>query len=595
MIRVTGAYLRALFAGSRAWVAFAVGVIILASMTEGVGVMLLLPTLQIAGLDLTNQGAAGRYTLAIRRGFESIGLHPTLLMLLGIFVVLVAARAFLTQLQGLAATTVDQQLEDRLRRRLYGAIVNANWLFVCRSRSSDFTHALTAEIERVGVMTYNLVFLSADVIVSLVYLVIAFLLSAPMTAVVLASGGLLALLMRGRTRALHDSGVEVSRRVQELFAGTIEHLQNLKTVKTYGAQSRSVERFAALSAGAAAASIDAVRQQSLAGAWFEFGSTLVIGAVVYVSIRIIAVPPAELLILLLLFIRVMPRFMSVYSEFRLFVGSLPAFTNVTEIEARCAAAAEPPSVVTTRLPLRRAIELRGVSFSYRPGAAAAIAGVDLMVPAGGVTALVGSSGAGKSTIADLVMGLLVPDAGAVAVDDLVMGPEQARSWRDQIGYVGPDSFLFHDTVRNNLLWARPGASEEGVAAALRLAAGEFVATLAAGLDTVVGDRGAMLSQGERQRIALARALLRKPSLLILDEATNALDSESEARVLRAIDRLRGELTILLIAHRLSTIRWADLIHVVENGYVVESGSLESLTARHDSRLRALCEAQSVAL
>jgi len=240
---------------------------------------------------------------------------------------------------------------------------------------------------------------------------------------------------------------------------------------------------------------------------------------------------------------VMPRFMAVYGEFRLFISSLPAFTNVIAMEARCVAAGEPPLAATSRLPLRRAIELRGVSFSYRPGAAAALAGVDLSVPAGAVTALVGPSGAGKSTIADLVMGLLAPDAGSIAVDDLVMGPELARSWREQIDYVGPDSFLFHETVRNNLLWARPGASEEEVAAALRLAAGEFVARLAPGLDTVVGDRGAMLSQGERQRLALARALLRKPALLILDEATNALDSESEAWVLRAIDRVRGELTI----------------------------------------------------
>lgn len=595
MIGATGAYLRELLAGSRAWVAFAVGAIILASMTEGVGVMLLLPTLQIAGLDLTNQGAAGRYTIAIRRAFESIGLHPTLPLLLGIFVVLVAGRAFLAQLQGLAATTVDQQFEDRLRRRLYAAIVNANWLFVCRSRSADFTHALTAEIQRVGSMTYSLVFLAADLILGMVYLVIAFMLSAPMTLVVLASGAVLALLMRGRTRALHESGIEVSRRMQELFSETIEHVQNLKTVKTYGAQSRSIGRFAALSEGVAMADINAIRQQSLASAWFELGSTLVIGAVVYVSIGLIAVPPAELLILLLLFVRVMPKFISIHSEVRMFVNSLPSFTNVIGMERRCAAAGEPLSTAGRRFQLRRSIELRGVSFSYRPGAVAALAGVDLVVPAGGVTALVGPSGAGKSTIADLVMGLLVPDAGSIVVDDLIVGAGQARTWRDQIGYVGPDSFLFHETVRNNLLWARPDASEQEMLAVLRLAAGEFVATLAAGLDTVIGDRGTMLSQGERQRIALARALLRKPSLLILDEATNALDSESEARVLTAIDRLRGELTILVIAHRLSTIRWADLIHVIENGLVVESGGLDSLTAGHDSRLRALCEAQTITL
>jgi len=217
------------------------------------------------------------------------------------------------------------------------------------------------------------------------------------------------------------------------------------------------------------------------------------------------------------------------------------------------------------------------------------------VPAGRITALVGPSGAGKSTIADLMMGLLVPDVGSIAVDGFVMRPEQLRSWRDRIGYVGPDSFLFHETVRRNLLWARPDAGEEEMLAALWLAGADFIRTLADGLDTVVGDRGLMLSQGERQRIALARALLRKPSLLILDEATNSLDWENEARILNSLDRLRGEMTILLVAHRLSTIRWADLIHVIENGSVIESGDQHSLIARHGSRLQALCEAQSIGL
>jgi ATP-binding cassette subfamily C protein len=156
--RAAQAYLKAVMAAASGWVAFAIAVIILASMTEGVGVILLLPTLQLAGLDLTGQGAAGRYTRAIQHALDRAGIHPTLLILLGMFVVLVAGRAFLSQPQGLSATIVQQSVEDRLRRRLYRAIVDASWLFVCRMRSSDLTHALTAEIQRVGFMTFNLVF-----------------------------------------------------------------------------------------------------------------------------------------------------------------------------------------------------------------------------------------------------------------------------------------------------------------------------------------------------------------------------------------------------------------------------------------------------
>ena len=174
-------------------------------------------------------------------------------------------------------------------------------------------------------------------------------------------------------------------------------------------------------------------------------------------------------------------------------------------------------------------------------------------------------------------------------------PERALSWREKIGYVAQDTFLFHDTVRANLLWARPDATESDLRGALRMAAAdEFVARLPQGLDTIVGDRGATLSQGERQRLALARALLRRPRLLVLDEATNSLDSENETRILGAIERIHGGITTVLIAHRLSTIRWADLIYVIEDGRVVESGDWTTLSAKLDGRFRSWCVAQGLA-
>ena len=208
--------------------------------------------------------------------------------------------------------------------------------------------------------------------------------------------------------------------------------------------------------------------------------------------------------------------------------------------------------------------------------------------------MVGPSGAGKSTIADILMGLMRPDSGALKLDGRILDAPSMRGWREQIGYVGADTFLFHDTIRANLKWARPDASEDQMLDALRQAAVyDFVAGLRDGLDTIVGDRGILVSQGERQRLAMARAFLRQPSILILDEATNSLDSENERRVLDALERRRGELTVVLIAHRLSTIRGADLIYVVEGGTVVESGNWSSLSGRHGGRFRAFCEAQSL--
>ena len=192
------------------------------------------------------------------------------------------------------------------------------------------------------------------------------------------------------------------------------------------------------------------------------------------------------------------------------------------------------------------------------------------------------------------MGLLVPDAGKITIDDVVLTGDFARAWRKQIGYVAPDTFLFHDTIRANLLWAKPDATEDMMMKALqRASADDFVNALSNGLDTVVGDRGVLISQGERQRLALARAFLRHSSLLILDEATNSLDSDNEARVLGAIEAMRGQLTVIIIAHRLSTIRWADLIYVIDGGRVVESGDWDTLIARRDSLFRSFWAAQNL--
>ena len=571
-------------------------VTVLFSLSEGIGIALLLPTLQVAGFNMAGQGEAGKYATRLANAFVSIGLHPTLILLLGVFVTLVGARTVLGQIQSVWMYKVQQDVEHHLRRRLYHAIADANWLFVCRSRATDFTHALTHEIYRIGNGTNLALVFTGEVVLGMLYMAIAFALSAGMTALVLISGAMLTFVFRGRTHAIEEQGEEVSTTNKSLYAATIEHLQSLKAAKTYGAEELNFSIFSALSDEVVRANVDGARQQAIAATWFELGSVMILAVVLYVSIRVLVVPPASILILLLLFARVMPRIMTGQHHYRAFVNSLPSFANLLNIEARCAAAAEPAAHPHDRMSLTRELAAEHISFTYSEGRVAAVKDLSLVIPAGKVVALVGPSGAGKSTIADILMGLVLPDSGTLRLDGRPLGPEGVRGWRDRIGYVAPDTFLFHDTIRANLKWARPNASEDEMLAALRQASVlDFVASLKDGLDTVVGDRGMMVSQGERQRLALARAFLRRPSMLILDEATNSLDSENEGRVLDAIESRRGELTVVLIAHRLATIRWADLIYVVEGGKVVESGDWSSLSARRDGRFRALWEAQSLTI
>jgi ATP-binding cassette, subfamily C, bacterial len=574
----------------------AIALMVAFSLTEGIGIALLLPTLEVAGLNLTGQGAAGRYARTITAALSSIGLHPDLLLLLGLFVVLAGLRTVLGRLQTVASYRVQQDFEDSLRRRLYDAISNASWLFVSRTRGSDFTHALTAEVARVSFGTLILMQLAADLVISILYLVIAFSLSAAMTALVLASALILVIAFRARTQAIHETGEEVSSSTKSLFAAISDHLLGLKTAKAYGAERRNAALFADLSRDVAQSNVSSAREQARAAALFELGSVAILAVVLFVSIRVIGVPSAAILILLLLFARVMPRLMSAHHSYRTVINAMPSFASILALEARCVEAAEPPAALAPAPEFKREIAIDGATFSYDGARARALHGVALKIPAGSKVALVGPSGAGKSTIADLIMGLLFPDGGAVRADGLELTPDRARAWRERIGYVASDTFLFHDTIQANLLWARPNASEDEIRAALASAsATDFVARLPAGLATIVGDRGVMLSQGERQRLALARAFLRHPALLVLDEATNSLDSENEARVLAAIAERGEDLTVVMIAHRLSTIRWADLIYVIEDGCVVESGRWEELSARSEGRFRALCEAQTLSM
>ncbi len=237
-----------------------------------------------------------------------------------------------------------------------------------------------------------------------------------------------------------------------------------------------------------------------------------------------------------------------------------------------------PGTGSLPAPARGGVELRGVRAGYADGPDV-LAGIDLHVPPGEVHAVVGPTGAGKSTLLRLVLRFQDPRSGQVLLDGTDVRELGWESLRGAIGYVSQDVFLFRGSVRDNIAYGRPDATDAQVrAAALAAEADGFVVGLADGYDTLVGERGVTLSGGQRQRLALARAILRDPALLVLDEATSAVDNETEAAIQRSLARVTAGRSALMVAHRLSTVRDADRIWVLDGGRVVQSGSHDDLVA-----------------
>lgn len=539
----------------------------LASLTEGIGLLLLVPLLEILG------GTASRNALVqgLLDGLSFLGLVPTTGGLLLAFLALVGVRSLIQYSRGRLGVSLQHQLVDRLRLRAYAALLGVEWRWISASRRADQANLLLTDISRIGVGLHFGLGLLATAVTLLAYLAAAFALSWTMTSLALVSGGLVFGLLAGQHRQALALGRALGQANRDLQGTVQESLAGIKLTKILGQEARHLDQFRQ--------TLDRLRDRqvrfaasiNLSQALFQVGGAALLAGYLYVGLALWQTPLPELLTLVLIFSRLIPQFLSAQQQFHHWLHALPALEETERLLAECQEAAEPADAQPPGpWPVRTAIRLEAVSLTYTGRDRPALDGVTLTFPAHTSTAIMGASGAGKSTLADVLMGLLSPDAGQVTIDGQALTGGQRRSWRHSVAYVPQEVFLFHDSIRNNLLWGWPAARDADLRQALERAAADFVFHLLQGLETLVGDGGVRLSGGERQR--LARALLKRPSLLILDEATSALDRENEARVRAAIEGLHGDLTLVVIGHRLATLEHADQVVVLAAGRVAAQGT-----------------------
>ncbi|WP_192043516.1 ABC transporter ATP-binding protein [Paenibacillus lycopersici] len=554
----------------------------LISVMDGIGLYLLVPIMGIVGIVNMNTSKIP-YISEVSRTMKQLPEQWVLPLVLSVYLAVVIGQAILKRRQTIQNIAIQQRFMKYLRMDTYRTIMEANWLFFIHRRKSDFSALLTSELARVNQGTTQTLTLITSLTFTFIQIGFALLLSWPLTLIVLGCGLGFTYFSRHFVRnakALGDSTTELH---MDYLAGVNEQFNGIKDIKSNALEYSHLAWFKTICRQIERNLVNLSALQATSQLRYGIASSVMIVTFVYLSVDVLHVSAGQLMLIIMIFGRLWPRFSSLQGTIEQIATSIPAFAKLFEIKTACLQARDAWSQMASDKPdamtIRDSIEFRNVSFRYDKDSALTIRGVSLSIPANSMAAIVGKSGAGKSTLVDLLIGLLTPEQGGVFIDGRSLDERSIAGFRQSVSYVSQEPFLFNASIRDNMQLVQPNVSESQIWQALHLAASyDFVSKLPNGLDTVVGDRGVRLSGGERQRIVLARAILRNPSVLILDEATSALDNENEAIIQTALERLKGNMTIVVIAHRLSTIRNADQVIVLENGEVIQQGAYAQLAA-----------------
>jgi len=547
----------------------------LGAVLEGFGIVLLIPLLA----TLMNGGGAVPWPGGLPNPLQGLDPGQSLALILAAFAVVMVLRlAVLWRRDSLLAALQVGFIESR-RGMIARGLAAARWESLARLGHGRVTHILSADIQRCGAGVHFLMQGSVALVMLVLQIGLAFVLSPPLAALAVGLMAVGALVLSLLLKHALGAGAQVSQSNMAVMIGLGRFLGGMKLAMSQNLQGRFVAAFERDLKTSARQQIAFMGQQSLMrGIWALLGAG--VGAtVLLIGYAVMGLSAPVLIALLVVLARISGPASTLQNGLQQIAYSLPAWEALTALERdlgearaeRAAGAATPPPtgpVVLDRVVYRHLAD--------DADASGGLHGVSLSVAPGEVVGLSGASGAGKTTLADLLAGLLSPQSGTVAVAGTVLTPEVVPAWRDRVAYVAQDPVLFNDTVRANLSWVGPDIDEAAIRSALALVGAEpLIARLPQGLDTVVGENGALISGGERQRLALARAVLRRPALLILDEATSAIDVVGERAILLRLRALSPRPTIVMIAHRAETLALCERIVTVVEGRVAsdETGSV----------------------
>jgi len=473
-----------------------------------------------------------------------------------------AGRLVVKTLAFFSLETVAHVATD-LRLNLIRALLAARWEYYVRQPVGSLANAVATEAMRASQAYLCAATMAAMAFQGLIYIIVALLVGWQFTLVSLAAGLLLFFLLNRLVKKSRRAGVKQTDLLQLLLAQLTDSLQSIKPLKAMAREQLADTMLVNQTTRLNKALRRQVYTKAALKALQEPMITLVMIAGLYFGLTAMRLEMTAVTVLIFLLAKVLKQLGKVQQQYQKMVIFESAYWSLLAKIEEARRQSEPAG--GRREPtLADGIRFRGVVFAYEE--TVVLRQLSLFLPAGGFTAIIGSSGAGKTTILDLVTGLCRPQEGEITIDGLPLAEIDLRRWRRMIGYVPQEPLLLNDSVLLNITLGDPGLGEQEVVRALKAAgAWEFVTAMPGGLQANVGERGEKLSGGQRQRLAIARALVHQPRLLILDEATSALDQESEAGICRTLQRLRGELTIIAVSHQPALVAVADRTYRLVDG------------------------------
>ncbi len=571
------------------WVVMTIVLGFSGALFRGVNTTLIVPVvLKIVGQEVDLSKAPG-IIKQIMSPFDSIPEDYRLWMMAGAIIITIALKNLASYCSSLSSSVLTRRLTSDMREAGIRLLLEVDIDYYSKMKVGDLINRLGGETGRAANAIGLIVKLTIQIITILVFTAILLSISWQLT---LAATLLLSLVMFvnqyviGRSRLF---GKQLSEMSKAYSVRMLEILNGIRLVKSTANEDTEYQRIKHLILSREKADFESQANSELIAPVSEVLGIIALLSIVFIARSLFAHELSSLSTVILTYLLVLLQLLPQISQLNTIRNGYANNSTSIEMVAEFLNRDDKPLMVNGNAvynKLEKGIHFNHLSFAYPDRENLVLKDIDLFLPKGTTLALVGFSGAGKSTLADLLPRFYDPLSGAIRIDDIDLRDFDIRTLRKHMGIVSQDTFLFNDTIKNNIAYGRPDAEEKEIIEAVKKAnAYEFISKLPQGFETLIGDRGVMLSGGQRQRLAIARALLQDPDILILDEATSALDTLSERIVQAAIDELSRDRTTLVIAHRLSTIQKANQIAVLDQGYVAEVGTHEELLKKNGAYCR----------